>query len=125
MEKEDLPQHKAKFSQHQPTDIPLTVKEVALMGRYPYFQNSPQQQDIDAVACNWMTKTDINHLKTGITFIFLVAKQRVHLARVFVQLENEVNQKLLLLDEPLNNLDVSHQFNLLEILNYFNKKKET
>ena len=120
--KEDLPQHKAKFSQHQPTDIPLTVKEVVLMGRYPYFQNSPQQQDIDAVDY-WMTKTDINHLKDR-DYIHLSGgeKQRVHLARVFVQLENEVNQKLLLLDEPLNNLDVSHQFNLLEILNDFKQK---
>lgn len=120
--KEDLPQHKAKFSQNQPTDIPLTVKEVVLMGRYPYFQNSPQQQDIDAVDY-WMTKTDINHLKDR-DYIHLSGgeKQRVHLARVFVQLKNEVNQKLLLLDEPLNNLDVSHQFNLLEILNDFKKK---
>ncbi len=70
-----------------------------------------------------MTKTDINHLKDR-DYIHLSGgeKQRVHLARVFVQLENEVNQKLLLLDEPLNNLDVSHQFNLLEILNDFKQK---
>ncbi|WP_413533154.1 heme ABC transporter ATP-binding protein [Empedobacter brevis] len=120
--KEDLPHHKAKFSQHQPTDIPLSVKEVVLMGRYPYFQNSPQQKDNDSVDY-WMTKTDINHLKDR-DYIHLSGgeKQRVHLARIFTQLENEVNQKLLLLDEPLNNLDVSHQFNLLEILNDFKQK---
>ena len=120
--KEDLPQHKAKFSQHQPADIPLTVEEVILMGRYPYFSNSPQKNDVDSVE-NWMKKTDIFHLKTR-DYLHLSGgeKQRVHLARVFAQLENEINQKLILLDEPLNNLDISHQFNLLEILKEFKQK---
>ncbi len=120
--KEHLSQHKAKFSQHQPTDIPLTVEEVILMGRYPYFNHNPTQQDVDAVE-HWMEKTAIRHLKNR-DYIHLSGgeKQRVHLARVFTQLENEIKEKLILLDEPLNNLDIAHQFNLLEILNQFKRK---
>ena len=120
--KEDLPQHKAKFSQHQPADIPLTVEEVVLMGRYPYFSNTPQQKDKNSVDF-WLNKTDINHLKNrDYQHLSGGEKQRVHLARVFTQLDNNHPQKLILLDEPLNNLDISHQFNLLEILKEFTAK---
>ena len=33
--------HKAKFSQHNSNDIPLEVKDVIMMGRYPYFDAQP------------------------------------------------------------------------------------
>jgi len=114
--KENLSQHKAKFSQHQPADIPLTVEEVVLMGRYPYFDHQPQKNDTNAIEL-WMNKTNISHLRDR-EYIHLSGgeKQRVHLARIFSQLDNHHQQKLILLDEPLNNLDVSHQFNLLETL---------
>src|SRR5690606_33071877 len=52
-------------------------------------------------------------------------KQRLHLARVFTQLENNIENKLLLLDEPLNNLDVAHQFKTLHLIKEFTQKKNT
>ena len=36
---EELSKHKAKFSQHNAQDIPLLVKDVVMMGRYPYFHS--------------------------------------------------------------------------------------
>lgn len=121
-EKEELTQHKAKFSQHQANDITLTVEEIVLMGRYPYFNHQPQKNDIESIEY-WMKKTNIQHLKSReYNHLSGGEKQRVHLARIFSQLDNENKHKLILLDEPLNNLDVSHQFNLLEILKEFTSK---
>ena len=118
----ELAKNKAKFSQHNPGDITLLVKDVVLMGRYPYFNTSPNQEDLKAVEDS-MKETDVlhlqereyNHLSGG-------EKQRVHLARVLAQLKNEVTHKLLFLDEPLNNLDVKHQYRALQTIKDFTRK---
>lgn len=118
-----LPFHKAKFSQQQATDIPLNVEDVVLMGRYGYFDREACEEDREIVdeqlkrtQTLQLKERKYNHLSGG-------EKQRVHLARVFAQLENEEKNKLLLLDEPLNNLDVKHQFNTLEMVKAFTKKQ--
>lgn len=121
----ELPKHKAKFSQNNNTDIPLKVFDVIMMGRYPYFDNNPSQDDEDAVLYS-MRKTDTellsnieyNHLSGG-------EKQRIHLARVIAQLENDNSNKILFLDEPLNNLDVLHQHNFLQYIKDFTSKGNT
>lgn len=112
----ELPKHKAKFSQHQASDISLAIKEVVMMGRYPYFSNTPSQKDEEAVD-KWMKATETYHLIDR-TYEHLSGgeKQRIHLARVLAQLENEHRKKLILLDEPLNNLDVTHQFRTLDLI---------
>lgn len=123
--KDQLPFHKAKFSQHQPEDIPLTVEEIVLMGRYPYFQQIPREEDFLAIE-KWMEKTEIDHLrKRPYQHLSGGEKQRVHLARVFAQLENDYPNKLVLLDEPLNNLDVSHQFKLLQLIKEYTLQGNT
>jgi iron complex transport system ATP-binding protein len=38
------------------------------------------------------------------------------------QLQNEIAHKLVFLDEPLNNLDIKHQYKTLEIIKNFTKK---
>lgn len=121
----ELPKHKAKFSQHNNTDIPLNVKEIVAMGRYPYYKNTPSQIDQKAInesmecigICN-LQQREYNQLSGG-------EKQRVHLARVLCQLNNEIENKLLFLDEPLNNLDVLHQHNILDIMKQFTEKGNT
>ncbi len=45
----DLSIHKAKFSQHNSNDIPLEVKDVVMMGRYPYFDAQPGKEDLEAM----------------------------------------------------------------------------
>jgi iron complex transport system ATP-binding protein len=112
----DLSLLKAKFSQHFSSEIPLNVKEVVMMGRYPYFEAEPQQEDEAAVA-SCMKRMGLEEMGQR-TYSTLSGgeKQRVHLARVLAQLENEIRHKLLLLDEPLNNLDVRHQHEVLALL---------
>ncbi len=118
----DLSKHKAKFSQHNSNDIPLEVKDVVMMGRYPYFDAQPAQEDYEAMN-NMMYETDVFHLKEReYNTLSGGEKQRVHLSRVMAQLQNEIAHKVLFLDEPLNNLDVKHQYKALEIIKKFTEK---
>ncbi len=121
----ELPKHKAKFSQHNNSDIPLNVEDVVMMGRYPYFDHIPSEEDKKAIQYSMecidicpLQNREYNHLSGG-------EKQRVHLARVLSQLNNKVENKLLFLDEPLNNLDVLHQHKILELIKDFTAKGNT
>lgn len=121
----ELAKNKAKFSQHNPSDITLIVKDVVLMGRYPYFNATPNQEDLQAIEDS-MKETDILHLKEReYNTLSGGEKQRVHLARVLAQLKNEVKHKLMFLDEPLNNLDVKHQYKALQTIKEFTNKANT
>jgi len=118
----DLSKHKSKFSQHNSSDIPLEVKDVVMMGRYPYFEAQPRQEDYEAIN-NMMYETDVYHLKDReYNTLSGGEKQRVHLSRVMAQLQNDIAHKLMFLDEPLNNLDIKHQYKALEIIKNFTKK---
>ncbi|RNA62745.1 heme ABC transporter ATP-binding protein [Chryseobacterium nematophagum] len=121
-EVKELSKHKAKFSQHNSNDIPLEVKDVVMMGRYPYFDTQPRQEDHDAMN-SMMDETDVFHLKDReYNTLSGGEKQRVHLSRVMAQLQNEIAHKLVFLDEPLNNLDIKHQYKALEIIKNFTQK---
>lgn len=118
----EISRHKAKFSQHNSNDIPLEVKDVIMMGRYPYFDSQPGPEDFEAVE-GMMKETDVLHLKDReYNTLSGGEKQRVHLSRVMAQLQNKIAHKLVFLDEPLNNLDIRHQYKALEIIKKFTRK---
>ncbi|SHM59761.1 iron complex transport system ATP-binding protein [Chryseobacterium carnipullorum] len=118
----ELSKHKSKFSQHNSNEIPLDVKDVVMMGRYPYFDSQPRKEDFEAMN-TMMNETDVEHLKNReYNTLSGGEKQRVHLSRVMAQLENKIAHKLVFLDEPLNNLDVKHQYKALEIIKNFTRK---
>lgn len=124
-DQKELPRHKAKFSQQNSSDIPLTVMDIVMMGRYPYFSSIPQQTDIDAVLKS-MAETDVVQMKDrDYNTLSGGERQRVHLARVLTQLENEVAHKLVFMDEPLNNLDVLHQHRILHTIKNFTELGNT
>ncbi|SMC50331.1 heme ABC transporter ATP-binding protein [Moheibacter sediminis] len=121
----DLAKNKAKFSQHNSNEIPLLIKDVVMMGRYPYFNSTPRAEDLEA-AENSMQETDILHLRDReYNTLSGGEKQRVHLARALAQLKNDVTHKLLFLDEPLNNLDIKHQHKALKTIKDFTEKANT
>jgi iron complex transport system ATP-binding protein len=121
----DLAQNKAKFSQSNSPDIPLSVEDVVMMGRYPYFNATPHQTDKNAVQAA-MQETDVAALATrDYNSLSGGEKQRVHLARVLAQLDNNVEHKLVFLDEPLNNLDVLHQHRILHTIKKFTQRGNT
>lgn len=124
-EQEELPRHKAKFSQSNNQDIPLQVRDVVLMGRYPYFNAVPHREDHEA-AIRAMQITDVAHLSArDYNTLSGGEKQRVHLARILAQMDNNVAPKLIFLDEPLNNLDVLHQHRILHTIKNFTEKGNT
>jgi len=121
----ELSMHKAKFSQHNSNEIPLQVKDVVMMGRYPYFDSQPGKEDFEAMNKH-LDETDIYHLKDReYSTLSGGEKQRVHLSRVMAQVENEIEKKLIFLDEPLNNLDVKHQHKALEIIKRFTQNSNS
>ena len=118
----EISKHKSKFSQHNSAEIPLQVKDVVMMGRYPYFDAQPHKNDVEAVN-ELMLETEIIHLKErDYNSLSGGEKQRVHISRVMAQMKNEIAHKLVFLDEPLNNLDVKHQYRALEIIKKFTQK---
>jgi len=118
----ELAHSKAKFSQSNSHDIPLNVKDVVMMGRYPYFSSIPHKTDQDA-ALKAMEETDVAALATrDYNSLSGGEKQRVHLARVLAQLDNDVENKMVFLDEPLNNLDVLHQHRIMHTIKNFTQK---
>ncbi|OYQ34437.1 heme ABC transporter ATP-binding protein [Flavobacterium cyanobacteriorum] len=124
-DEKELAHSKAKFSQNNNHDIPLSVKDVVLMGRYPYFNARPHKNDLEAVV-KAMEETDVATLKDrDYTTLSGGEKQRVHLARVLAQLDNDIAHKLVFLDEPLNNLDVLHQHRILHTVKNFTEKGNT
>lgn len=117
-----LAHHKAKFSQEFNKDIGLSVKEIVLMGRYPYFSTKPSAADWKVVTKS-MEATEVSHLENRLyNSLSGGEKQRVHLARVLAQLDNEVTEKLAFFDEPLNNLDVRHQYQILQTIKNFTRQ---
>lgn len=121
----ELAMHKAKFSQHNSNEIPLQVKDVVMMGRYPYFNSQPGKEDFEAMNKH-LYESDVYHLKDrDYNTLSGGEKQRVHLSRVMTQVENEIEKKLIFFDEPLNNLDVKHQYKALEIIKKFTQKQNS
>lgn len=121
----ELSHNKAKFSQNNSQDIPLSVKDVVMMGRYPYFNAAPHKEDHEA-ALKAMHETDVAALKDrDYNTLSGGEKQRVHLARVLAQLDNTITEKLIFLDEPLNNLDVLHQHRILHTVKNFTERGNT
>lgn len=94
-------------SQHGENGYAFTVREAVAMGRYAHNGNERDKSVIEA-----MQGCSIDHLADKlITDLSGGELQRVHLARALAQ-----EGKLLLLDEPVNHLDVKHQRSIMRLL---------
>ena len=119
------PQQMACFSAvlHQQTvlTLPFKVREVVMMGRYPHYKKTPHNLD-ETIVTNALLKTGIEELANR-NYLELSGgeQQRVHLARVFAQIwyTAHYNTRYLFMDEPSNNLDISHQHRMLTMAREF------
>ncbi|HVU57587.1 MAG TPA: heme ABC transporter ATP-binding protein [Puia sp.] len=104
----ELAKRRAVLTQHATIDLPFTVEEIVLMGRYPHYGSKPSVRDKDIVM-ECLKEMQVAHL-SGRAFPTLSGgeQQRVQMARVLAQLEG-AGDKILLLDEPTSNLDLLHQ----------------
>lgn len=92
-------------------NIKLTVRQLVSFGRYPYSKGRLNEQDVQLIdqAIEFLNLTDIQHrfldeLSGG-------QRQRAFIAMVIAQ-----DTDYILLDEPLNNLDMKHSVQIMKIL---------
>jgi iron complex transport system ATP-binding protein len=100
----------------------FSVFDMVMFGRHPYQTrwNSYNPDDEDIVV-DALRKTNLLSLKERITSQLSGGEfQRTLIARAIAQ-----QAPLMLLDEPLANLDIPHQFEILEILSELNRTKQT
>ena len=108
-----LAQQVAFVPQHTPIDFEFSAFETVLMGRNPYQKHlqNESQEDWDIVE-NCMKKTNTWHLRfASLAEMSGGEMQRVLLARALAQ-----QTPIMLLDEPLSNRDISHQFEIIKLL---------
>lgn len=106
-----LAQHVSILKQFNNVELKLTVKELVSFGRFPYSQGKLKPKDREKIeeAIDFLNLRDIqdaylDELSGG-------QKQRAYLAMVVAQ-----DTDFILLDEPLNNLDMRHSVQIMKIL---------
>lgn len=99
------------LKQSNQVNMRLTIRELVSFGRFPYSQGNLTKDDWKMVdeALEYMQLTDIQHkylhqLSGG-------QRQRAYIAMVIAQ-----DTDYILLDEPLNNLDMQHAVEIMKIL---------
>lgn len=113
----DLARIRAVLPQESKLAFNFSVFEVVMMGRTPHITRSESRHDqeianlaLEAVDLKDMAMRPYLTLSGG-------EKQRVHLARALAQIWEPIDgqPRFLFLDEPTNNLDLSHQHALLRL----------
>ncbi|HLR09035.1 MAG TPA: ABC transporter ATP-binding protein [Bacillota bacterium] len=91
--------------------LKLTVRELVSFGRFPYSQGKLKPEDWEKVdeAIDYMELCDIQH--KYIDELSGGQRQRAHIAMVIAQ-----DTEYILLDEPLNNLDMRHSVQIMKTL---------
>lgn len=107
----DLAQKLAILKQSNSIQLAITVRELVSFGRFPYTRGKLTTEDerlideaIDAMALREMMDESIHTLSGG-------QLQRVYIAMILAQ-----DTEYVLLDEPLNNLDLNHANQMMHLL---------
>jgi iron complex transport system ATP-binding protein len=106
--------HRAVLSQHVAVAFPFSVAEIVHMGA-----GSARGPKVDALVEAALAEVDMADMRERIIGTLSGGEQqRVHFARVMVQLacgEEEHGPGILLLDEPTASLDLRHQLDLVAV----------
>lgn len=97
----------------------LTVFETVLLGRCPYLSWRVSDEDLDTV---WRILEDLGIQKFASRNINeLSGGERQHM---FIAQSLVTNPKVLIMDEPISNLDLRHQLEILDLVKNWTKKNE-
>ncbi|KXZ40675.1 iron complex transport system ATP-binding protein [Alkalithermobacter thermoalcaliphilus JW-YL-7 = DSM 7308] len=101
-------------------EFDFSVIDIVLMGRTPYLRMFQDETDEDIqIAKMAMEMTNTWHLKDKkINQISGGERQRVIIARAIAQ-----STQIILLDEPISNLDIHNQIEILDTIKKLNKEK--
>ena len=115
-----LAQRMSFVRQHPQTDFEFSAFETVLMGRNPYQRHLQNESEHDwKIVEQCMRQTHTWHLRFAKPSEMSGGElQRVMLARALAQ-----QTSIMLLDEPISNLDISHQFDILDLLRTINSKE--
>lgn len=105
--------------QRQDNVFDITVYDLVMMGLYPYQKKwqLPTMED-DAVVCEMLKRCNLMHLRSRLLRELSGGElQRSLIARAMAQ-----QTPIMLLDEPLSNLDVSHRYEIMDILAGLNRQ---
>jgi len=107
----DLSKKMSILKQSNSVNLKLTVRELVSFGRFPYSKGRLKKEDwekvdeaIDYMELRSMQDKYIDELSGG-------QRQRAHIAMVIAQ-----DTEYILLDEPLNNLDMRHSVQIMKTL---------
>lgn len=116
----ELAQRMAFVRQHPQTDFEFSAQEIVMMGRNPYQHHLQNESDADrTIVEDSMRRTNSWHLRQAQPSEMSGGElQRVMIARALAQ-----QTPIMLLDEPISNLDIAHQFEVLELLRQINQEE--
>jgi len=107
----ELSKNLSILKQSNNINVRLTIKDLVSFGRFPYCEGNLKKEDEEKVqeALEYMKLTDIqdkylDELSGG-------QRQRAYIAMIIAQ-----DTKYILLDEPLNNLDMKHSAEMMKLL---------
>lgn len=109
----------AFLTQEISLNLPFTVRQMTLMGRFAYLSQYGKESDEDiAIAEDAMKLADVLHLADRfITEVSGGERQRALIAMCLAQ-----QPDILLLDEPTNHLDIGHQLAVLDLIRKLNRQ---
>lgn len=109
----ELAKFRAVLPQNNSMSVNLRVNDIVMMGRYPHFDRNPSSQDQEIVNI-YLEELGLQAYKERLIYTLSGGEQqRVHLARILAQIHNQENA-ILLMDEPINGLDLQYQQIILE-----------
>ena len=121
----ELSRYRAVLRQQPELGFPLDVEEVVAMGRYPHYQHRPSGKD-KKICHDVASLLNLQNLLLR-NYLTLSGgeQQRVQFARVLAQVWEmpREGKRYLLLDEPLNNLDIAYQHEFLQVAGRLKNEK--